>query len=71
MSDTDDTADAALRLENALERIAMLAARRQELQTPSGESANAPDAYDPDAPDMAMVTTRLDTIIAQIRGALR
>jgi hypothetical protein len=67
MSDSDDTAEAATRLENALERIAMLAQRRQELQTASGESHEQAAAA---APELATVAARLDALIAQIRGAL-
>jgi hypothetical protein len=55
LSDNDDPADPASRLEDALERIAALAARRPML-------AAGVDAAD--------VAARLDAVIAQLRAAL-
>ena len=66
MTDTDDPADAAARLEEALERIAALAdqvafARARELppQTAQGEAVDAAD-----------VAERVDALIAKLRTAL-
>lgn len=56
MSDIDDPAEAAIRLETALERIAALA------QHPAAES--------PPQPDAARLAARLDALIANIRAAL-
>ena len=50
-----ETADDAARLERALERIALLAQRRQEDTTESGS---------------AEIAMRLDALIAQLRAAL-
>ena len=56
MADIDDPAEAAIRLEAALERIAALAARPH---VPSGNTAEA-----------ARVAARLDSLITQLRAAL-
>jgi hypothetical protein len=56
---SDDPTDDANRLEQALERIAMLAGRR-------GEAAPAPG----NAPANAEVAARLDQLIAQLRATL-
>lgn len=60
MTDTDDPADAAARLEVALERIAALA----EQAASRHESAPAM------AVDTAAVAERLDMLIAKLRTAL-
>ncbi|MCW3477424.1 hypothetical protein [Limobrevibacterium gyesilva] len=59
MAPNDDPEDAAARLEQALERIAQLAHRRQE-QAAGHESADT----------TAEIAARLDTLIAQLRSAL-
>ena len=58
MAPSDDPADAAARLEEALDRIAHLAARR----TP--QAAPADDAV------AVHIGERLDTLITQLRSAL-
>ncbi len=55
MAPNDDTADDATRLERALERIAVLAKRRQE---------------GVEEPGSAEIAQRLDSLIAQLRAAL-
>ncbi len=53
-----------MRLEEALERIAALAAR------PLPQVANPADSAEGSEVDVAAVTQRLDALIAQLRGAL-
>ncbi len=55
MADSEDPADAALRLEEALERIAELARRPQSA---------------PQGVDTARIVVRLDALIAHLRAAL-
>jgi hypothetical protein len=55
LAPNEETADDAARLERALERIALLAQRRQEGTTESGS---------------AEIAMRLDALIAQLRAAL-
>ena len=59
MADIDDPAEAALRLAQALDRIARLA------RTPQP----APVAAEP-AVDTAQIAARLDSLIAELRAAL-
>lgn len=58
MADSDDAADATIRLEEALERIAALA------RHPAVAGTATPDV------DTARIAARLDGLIAQIRAAL-
>lgn len=60
MTNDDDAADAATRLESALERIA------QHARRPPPGAAGAADLGD--APALA---ARLDALIAQLRGVLK
>ncbi len=64
MSDDTDGEAAASRLEEALERIAALAAQ------PLPQVANPADSAEGSGVDVAAVTQRLDALIAQLRGAL-
>ncbi len=64
MSDDTEGEAAAARLEEALERIAALAAR------PLPQVANPADSDEGSGVDVAAVTQRLDALIAQLRGAL-
>lgn len=65
MSDEVDGEAAAARLEQALERIAGLAAQAAMPAVANpGESAEGSDV------DVAAVAQRLDALIAQLRGAL-
>lgn len=57
MADNEDPADAALRLEEALERIA----RHAHRPAPSPAAAGT---------DTARIADRLDVLIAQLRAAL-
>ncbi len=68
MSDDTESEAAASRLEEALERIAALAAR--PLQVAAAAVANPADSAEGSDVDVAAVTQRLDTLIAQLRGAL-
>ena len=62
---SDDPTDDADRLEAALERIAALAARRQDADLPAaGDPGPASD------PATAKVAARLDSLIAQLRATL-
>ena len=83
MSDTDDPAQAAARLEEALERIAALADALSAREASAREAAllaeaAARDAVAPEKPaggefaaaDVAAVTERLEALIARLRGAL-
>jgi hypothetical protein len=67
---SDDIAGeaAASRLEEALERIAALAAR--PLPVAAVAVANPADSAEGSDVDVAAVTQRLDSLIAQLRGAL-
>lgn len=62
MSDEGEAEAAAVRLEQALERIAALAARPAV--------ANPAELADHPAVDTAALAGRLDALIAQLRGAL-
>jgi len=67
VSDENEAEAAAARLEQALERIAALAAQ------PVAAVANPADSGDQEQPgqvDVAAVSQRLDALIAQLRGAL-
>jgi len=67
VSDENEAEAAAVRLEQALERIAALAAE------PPAAVANPSDSGDQDTSaqfDVAAVSQRLDALIAQLRGAL-
>jgi hypothetical protein len=59
----DDPAEAAARLEQALERIAHLAASR-------AQAGGHPAAGHPAEPDTAEIAGRLDALIGQLRSAL-
>lgn len=59
MTASDDPAEAAERLEQALERIAALAGRR-----------DAMPAVLPSGADTSELAARLDALIARVRGAL-
>jgi HAMP domain-containing protein len=65
VADNDDPAEAAIRLEEALERIARLA-HRLEQRSPATDSA--PSAIMD--PDTGLIAARLDMLIAQLRAAL-
>lgn len=74
MSDTDDPALAAARLEEALDRIAALA---DALTARAAEPAPAPETVPEPAPaagmpavDVQAVAERLDALIARLRAAL-
>ncbi len=62
MADSHDPADAAARLEEALERIAALAGRSVSARPPAPAEATAVNA--------AAVAHRLDALIATLREAL-
>jgi hypothetical protein len=67
LSEENEAEAAAARLEQALERIAALAAQ------PLPAVANPPESEDQAQAgevDVAALTHRLDTLIAQLRGAL-
>jgi hypothetical protein len=59
VTDDDDAAEAAARLESALERIARHAGRMPAEVATSGESV-----------DTTAIAARLDALISQLRGAL-
>jgi len=59
LTDDEDTAAAAARLESALERIAQHARRKPPEVAMAGESV-----------DTSAIALRLDALIAQLRGAL-
>jgi hypothetical protein len=59
VTDDDDAAEAAARLESALERIARHARRAPPAVATSGESV-----------DTTAIAARLDALISQLRGAL-
>ena len=59
-SDHDSDADAARRLEQALERIALAAAQSIQARV-NGE---------PEAPEITEVKARLDSLIARLRSGL-
>lgn len=65
-SESDDAADAAARLEAALERIAALAGARPQPPSP------APDSGEPADPAVPVeeITARLDSLIDRLRAAL-
>lgn len=65
MTDDEDAADAAARLESALERIAQHARR-----APSGGATAAEVAMTGESADTSAIAGRLDALIAQLRGAL-
>ena len=65
-SETDDAAEAAARLEAALERIAALAVSR--LQPPQ-RAEDAGEAADSGVP-VDEIATRLDALIDRLRAAL-
>ncbi len=64
MSDENEAEAAAARLEQALERIAALAAQ------PMPAVANPVDSVDQGSLDVAAMALRLDALIAQLRGTL-
>ena len=66
MADSEDPAEAAVRLEEALERIAALA-RRPLPAAP--QTVLQPEGAMPDV-DAARMAARLDALISQIRAAL-
>lgn len=68
LSDDTEGEAAASRLEEALERIAALAAR--PLPVAAVAVANPADSAEGSDVDVAAVTQRLDSLIAQLRGAL-
>lgn len=68
MSDDTEGEAAAARLEEALERIAALAAR--PLPVVEAQVANPADSAEGSGVDVAAVAQRLDALIAQLRGAL-
>jgi hypothetical protein len=61
LADTDDPAEAAARLEDALERIAALSGRVAAAGRPDPAGAEV---------DSAAVAERLDALIAKLRAAL-
>ena len=65
-SETDDAAEAAARLEAALERIAALAVPRQP---PPPRAADAGEAADAAMP-VDEIAARLDVLIDRLRAAL-
>ena len=64
MSDDIEAEAAAARLEQALERIAALAAQ------PAPAVANPAESADQGQVDVAALTGRLDALIAELRGVL-
>ena len=64
MSDEIEAEAAAARLEQALERIAALAAQ------PMPAVANPAESADQGQVDVAALTGRLDALIAELRGVL-
>lgn len=68
MSDDTEGEAAAARLEEALERIAAIAAR--PLPAAEVPVANPADSAEASGVDVAAVAQRLDALIAQLRGAL-
>lgn len=65
-SETDDAAEAAARLEIALERIAALAGPRRLSATPTPEGSVADDH----AVSIDEITARLDALIDRLRAVL-
>lgn len=65
-SETDDAAEAAARLEAALERIAALAGPRRQ---PPPRAADAGEAADSAVP-VDEIAARLDALIDRLRAAL-
>ena len=68
MGDENEAEAAAARLEQALERIAALAARTAA-RTPQAVANPAASGDDPSM-DVAALSGRLDALIAELRGAL-
>ena len=68
MSDQNE-ADAVARLEQALERIATLAARPAAAKG-DHEVANPANSADQAGVDVASLAGRLDALIAELRGSL-
>lgn len=64
MSDENEAETVTARLEQALERIAILAA------APRALVANPANSADQSLVDVTVVAGRLDALIAQVRGAL-
>ena len=64
MSDENDAETVTARLEQALERIAILAA------APMALVANPANSADQSLVDVTVLAGRLDALIAQVRGAL-
>jgi len=64
LSDENDAETVTARLEQALERIAILAA------APMALVANPANSADQSLVDVTVVAGRLDALIAQVRGAL-
>ena len=76
MGNEEDAEAATVRLEQALERIAALA-QRPSVQSAPGQLANAvvanpAESADHSGPvvDTAAVASRIDALIAELRGAL-
>ena len=71
MAESDDPAVAASRLEQALERIALLAARPVAVAAhPAAPPVDAPARHLAAGIDTARIAVRLDLLIAQVRAAL-
>lgn len=64
LSSEEDPAEAAARLETALERIAILAQRRAAAPA-AADIANAGESV-----DISAIAGRLDMLIARLRGVL-
>lgn len=65
MDNGDEAEEAALRLEQALERIARLAQRPAPVANPAGSDDQGDSVI-----DVAVMAARLDALIAELRGAL-
>jgi hypothetical protein len=76
LADSEDPAEATARLEEALERIAILARRPQPYALQAGTMragathSGATHAIAAPDIDIARIAARLDTLISQIRAAL-
>jgi len=65
-SESDDAAEAAARLEAALERIAALAGTRPPSPSPAPEAGESAELAVP----VEEITARLDSLIDRLRAAL-
>jgi hypothetical protein len=65
VSSDEDPAEATIRLESALERIATLAQRRSAAAAATPQVATAGESV-----DISAVAGRLDALIARLRGVL-